>query len=386
MTVVFGIAAARLSAGKILSVQRWRSLILSLGFLVLLSACTDTQSTDDVPAEETATRELPTYRMGLDSQHLSRAVERAEELPRTHNLLVARHGEIQFEHHFAGPGPAQAVNVKSVSKSILSALVGIAIDEGYLDGPDQPIGPFFEQYLNEDDDPRKREITVGNLLSMQSGLERTSGGNYGAWVSSSNWVRYKLNQPLRSDPGSSRSYSTGNTHLASAVLTEATGQSTWAFAREHLAEPLGIRLPQWPADPQGIYFGGNDMMISPRDLVRFGELYRKGGYLNGQRIIPHTWIRDSFIPKANSRWSGAGYGYGWFSSLIGDHPAYYGWGYGGQYLYIIPGLELTVVITSDPYSAGGRSHRAELRRIVEEEIVPAAEKGGEMIAEIQKGD
>jgi len=315
------------------------------------------------------------YTWGLDSDHMAEARDRGSALPRLHSIVVARHGDVLFEERFGGPGLNAPVNVKSVSKSLLSTLVGLAIAEGHLEGTDQRVAPFFASYLEDDPDPRKQDITVGHLLSMQSGLERTSGGNYGTWVSSPNWVRYKIQRPLEGDPGSTRSYSTGNSHLLSAVLTQATGQSTWAFAQTQLAEPLGIRLPRWPTDPQGIYFGGNDMMISPRDLVTVGELYRKGGYINGERILPLAWVQDSFTPRAESRWSGAGYGYGWFTSLIADHRAYYGWGYGGQYLYVLPGLELTIVITSDPYSTGGREHRSELQAIVAEEIIPAAIKG-----------
>jgi len=342
------------------------------------AGCSPLDGPEEKPeAPREAAEPVASYTRGLASTHLEQARERGATLPRLHGMVVARHGEILFEERFGGPSLNTPVNVKSVSKSVLSALVGVAIDEGHLRGPDQPIAPFFDAYLDANADPRKQDITVAHLLSMQSGLERTSGGNYGAWVSSSNWVRYKITQPLQADPGTERSYSTGNSHLLSAVLTQATDQSTWAYAQSALAEPLGIRLPQWPADPQGIYFGGNDMMVSPRDLIRIGEVYRNGGYLDGQRILPQDWVRASFRPRATSRWSGAGYGYGWFSSYIGGHLAYYGWGYGGQYLYVLPGLELTIAITSDPYNSGGRGHRSDLQRIVAEELVPAAIKGAE---------
>ncbi|NBB85156.1 MAG: serine hydrolase [Bacteroidetes bacterium] len=353
-------------------------VVLIVATVLAAGACTPSEVPEEEPeAPPEASEPVDLYTRGLASSHLEQARERGAALPRLHGMVVARHGEILFEERFGGPALSTPVNVKSVSKSLLSALVGIAIDEGHLRGPDQRLAPFFEEYLDAEADPRKRDITVAHLLSMRSGLERTSGGNYGAWVSSSNWVRYKITQPLQADPGTERSYSTGNSHLLSAVLTQATGQSTWAYAQSALAEPLGIRLPQWPADPQGIYFGGNDMMISPRDLIRVGELYRNGGYLDGQRILPQEWVRASFRPRATSRWSGAGYGYGWFSSYIGGHLAYYGWGYGGQYLYVLPGLELTIAITSDPYNSGGRGHRSDLQRIVAEEIVPAAIKGAD---------
>ncbi|MES3629680.1 MAG: serine hydrolase, partial [Longimonas sp.] len=314
---------------------------------------------------------------GLDATLTDAALERAAELEPLQSLVIARHGEVMVAENLGGPGLDTPVNVKSVSKSILSALVGRAIEEGYLDSTDQPIGPFVENYLTEDDDPRKRNITLAHLLTMQSGLERTSGSNYGSWVSSSNWVRNAIRRPLHAAPGTARRYSTGNSHLLSAVLTQATGQSTWAFAQDYLAEPLGIRLPPWPTDPQGIYFGGNDMLISPRDLLRFGEMYRQGGMYNGTRVLSNEWVRQSWIPRSESRWSGAGYGYSWFKRHVGAgyHATYYGWGYGGQYLFIVPALELTVVATSNPYHGTGRSHRTAVQEVILNMIVPAAEKG-----------
>src|SRR5690606_20878602 len=107
----------------------------------------------------------------------------------------------------------------------------------------------------------------------QSGLESTSGRNYGAWVQSRNWVRDALRRPLVVPPGTRMEYSTGTSHLLSALLTRVTKKSTWAFAQETLAKPLGFSLPRWPQDPQGIYFGGNDMLLTPRQMVAFGELY-----------------------------------------------------------------------------------------------------------------
>jgi CubicO group peptidase (beta-lactamase class C family) len=313
--------------------------------------------------------------VGLDSALLEAAVERAAALPRLRTLIIARHGETQVERHFRGPALDAPANVKSVSKSVLSALVGIAIAEGYLEGVGQPVAPFFQRYLTADDDQRKQDITVGHLLSMQSGLERTSGANYGRWVSSPNWVRYAITRPMVADPGKTRLYSTGNSHLLSAVLTQATGRSTLAFGRQYLAEPLGIRLPSWLADPQGIYFGGNEMRLTPRAMLRFGELYRNGGRHDGRQIVPEAWVRQSLEPRASSRWTGDGYGYGWFLTRVRGHDMFYAWGYGGQFIFIIPALELTVVTTSDPDVAREREHTREVRRLLAEWIVPAAEAG-----------
>src|SRR5688572_27944313 len=116
-------------------------------------------------------------------------------------------------------------------------------------------------------------MTVEDLLTMRSGMEGTSNRNYGAWELSSNWVQLALARPMFAAPGEEMEYSTGNTHLLSAIITRASGQSTWQFANEVLARPLGVSLPQWPRDPQDIYFGDNDMLMTPRQMLAFGELY-----------------------------------------------------------------------------------------------------------------
>lgn len=313
---------------------------------------------------------------GLDSLSLARAFEHAAELPQLHSLLVARHGELAREEYFRGPGRDGLANIKSASKSVLSALIGIAIDEGYVDGVDQPIAPFFPEYVVEDADPHIRDVEIEHLLSMQAGLEPTSFANYGRWVSSANWVRYALQRPFVDEPGGPMLYSTGNTHLLSAILTRASGQSTFEYAREKLAAPLGIRLAAWMRDPQGIYFGGNEMQFRPRDLLLFGELYRNGGRHGGEQIVPEEWIRESWRQRTSSRFNGHGYGLGWWMRRSNGYDVYFAWGYGGQYIFIVPDLELIVVSTSDTLSRE-RGHNRSIHRILDDFLVPAAERGAE---------
>lgn len=301
----------------------------------------------------------------------------AEALPRLQSLVVARHGDIAAEYRLRGPALDQPVNIKSASKSVLSALVGVAIARGVVEGPEQKIAPILRSDIPLGGDPRIERIEIGHLLSMQAGLGRTSGANYGAWVASPNWVRYALSQPFVDDPGGEMLYSTGSSHLLSAVLTRASGRSTHALAQEWLAEPLGIELPPWPRDPQGIYFGGNDMLMSPRALLRFGELYRQDGVVNGRRILPEGWVAQTWRPRTTSPWSGNPYGYGWFSQSARDHDVHFAWGYGGQMLFIVPDLELTVVMTSDPSPhTRAESHVPALSALLANGIIPAAEKGG----------
>lgn len=311
-------------------------------------------------------------RSGAQPGGLDAVAERARSLDRLRTLIVARQGQILLERAFRGPSPDQPVNVKSASKSVISALVGIAIDRGVLTGVDQPIAPILRDRLPRDPDPRLGEITIEDLLSMRAGLERTSGANYGRWVSSRDWVRFALSRPFVDEPGGRMLYSTGSSHLLSAILTKASGKTTLQLARDWLGRPLDITIPAWTRDPQGIYFGGNEMALSPRALLRFGEMYRRGGRVDGVQVLSESWIRASWRPLTSSPFTGHAYGYGWFVAQAGSHAVYYAWGYGGQLLYVLPDLALTVVITSDADHPSGRDGYVRvLHRLLEEEIVPA---------------
>lgn len=311
----------------------------------------------------------------LDPGLLNRAFDRAAHLPRLHALIVARDGKVMAERAFRGPGLSTPVNVKSVSKTVMSALVGIAIGRGVLTGPDQPIAPLLDGSLPRGADPQLARVTVGKLLSMQAGLERTSGHNYGRWVASRDWVRYVLARPFVDAPGGAMLYSTGNWHVLSAILTRTAGRSTHALARDWLGKPLGIAIPAWQRDPQGIFMGGNNMLLSPRAMLRFGELYRTGGTWQGRRVIPESWIRASWTPHTVSRFSGDQYGYGWFITGMCGHTVYYARGFGGQFIHVVPSLAMTVVITSDRTQrtrVGG--YREALTALLRDDLIPAAVK------------
>ena len=302
------------------------------------------------------------------------AVEQAARLPRLHSLLVSHHGDLILERYFNGASASRPANIKSVSKSIISGLVGIAIAEGYIEDVEQPIGSFFPARLGPDGDAEKSAISIEDLLTMQSGLETTSNRNYGAWVMSSNWVTFALEQPMELEPGTEMEYSTGNTHLLSAILTAATGRSTLEFARAALAEPLGFNLAAWPQDPQGIYFGGNDMELTPRQLIAFGELYLNGGRADGRQIVPQAWVQASLIPRTESRReAGRYYGYGWWIRRMSGLSTPYAWGYGGQFIVLVPALSLVVVTTaaSSP-SPERRSQRQRILDLIERGVVAQA--------------
>ncbi|WP_208179540.1 serine hydrolase domain-containing protein [Sinorhizobium medicae] len=296
-----------------------------------------------------------------------------DELKPLRAVIVAQHGETIAEKGHRGHTTSESTNIKSASKSIISALVGIAIDKGLLDGPEQKIAALLKAELPPQPDPRINEITIGNLLSMQAGLGRMSGPNYGRWVSSRNWVRFALAQPFDDEPGGRMLYSTASTHLLSAILTKVGGKSTLELAREWLAPLEGFRIGAWDRDPQGIYLGGNQMAMSARSLLAFGELYRNRGRTSeGRQVVPADWIELSWQPRTESRFTGDGYGYGWFMRRIGDEDVYYGWGYGGQMLYIVPALSLTVVMTSDESGPSARNGYRDALHGVLSEIIGVA--------------
>ncbi len=308
---------------------------------------------------------------------LDPAAKAAAALPRLKSLLVSHRGTLVLERYYNGTRAGQLANIKSASKSVISALVGIAVSKGHIKSVDQPIADFFPE-LATDKEPKKREITVEDLLTMRSGLESTSGREYGAWVQSKNWVRYALAQPLADEPGTRVEYSTGTSHLLSAILTKATKRSTWQFAQEELARPLGFSLAHWPQDPQGIYFGGNDMLMTPRQMIRFGELYENDGRIGDRQVIPKAWVDRTDVGVGRSRWgSDREYGLGFWIRDFGRYKSFYAWGYGGQFIFIVPDLDLVVVTTSrSDVSRDRRDHNDAIYDLVERLIVtPLASHG-----------
>ena len=320
---------------------------------------------------------VPAAAVPLGPNSFGGALSAAETMPRLHSMLISHEGEVVVEQYFNGARSTQTANVKSVSKTIMSALVGIAIDQGHIASLDQSIGDYYDELL--DDDPTKRSITVGNLLSMQAGLETTSFYNYGAWVLSDDWFRFALDQPLRAEPGTRLVYSTGNTHLLSGIITQATGRSTYQFARRSLAQPMGFELTEWPKDPNGFYFGGNNMELTPRQMLAFGQMYMNGGRVGDRQVIPTSWVALSTTPLVGSpRDVTRSYGYGWWIKEMAGFQAPYAWGYGGQFIMLVPDLDLVIVTTSSSQPGDGRrQHIRGLYRLLEHQVIKEA--AGEII-------
>ena len=290
-----------------------------------------------------------------------------------HAIVIHREGRQELSVRFRGPSIDRVVPIKSVSKTVVAALAGAALDRGEIPTVKTTMGDLVPALIPRKADPKVKAITIENLITMQAGLERTSGVNYGGWVSSSNWVANALSRPMVAEPGTRMLYSTGSSHILGAVLSEVSGKSLLSLARERIGRPLGIQIPAWTRDPQGRYLGGNEMALTLSSMIRFGELYRNGGRAGGKQVLSEHWIKQSQVPVTRSMFSGLGYGYGWFIGASHGESYALARGYGGQIICIIPNLAITLAITSDPMRAArSAGYFGDLMRLIEQTIIPLA--------------
>lgn len=281
-----------------------------------------------------------------DTANLQKVIDEARSIVSLRSLIIQQNGTRIAEEYFRNARPSREMNTKSASKSIISLLAGIAIDKGYINSVDDRISRYLPEYFKSISDSVKHRITIKDLLTMRTGLETTSFYNYGAWVNSSDWIAFALNQPMRDRPGGDMMYSTGTSHLLSVIITKATGMSTRAFANQYLFGPLDIEAGGWDRDPQGYYMGGNNLALKPEDMLKLGQMVLNGGTWNGQRIIAQDWLAETFKTYTRSNYNPYDYGYMWWNRKVAGYDTYFAWGYGGQYIFIIPELEGVVVMMS----------------------------------------
>lgn len=288
-------------------------------------------------------------------------------------IAITQAGQSRVAEVFRGPQANRPVPIKSVSKSFVAALLGAAIDRGEVPALDATIGDLAPQLIPAGADSRVADITMENLVTMQAGLERTSGPNYGPWVNSRNWVADALSRPFVAAPGSRMLYSTGSFHVLGAVLSEVSGRSLLDLARRRLGDPLGIDIPAWTRDPQGRYLGGNEMALTLEAMVRFGEMYRQQGRYQGTQVLSAGWVNSSLQPRTRSQWSGLRYGLGWFLGTASGVDYAMARGYGGQIICVAPDVAMTLAITSDPtLPARSGGYFGDLKQLVERDVLPLA--------------
>lgn len=271
--------------------------------------------------------------------------ERVVTKDKIDSCLIQHDGKTVFEYYRNNKMKGRQHKIYSVTKSILSILVGIAIDKGYIPHVNTPIITYFPDSRK---DSAGDEITIKHLLTMTSGLHWP--GNT-AMIPSKNWVKFVLSQPVEYKPGEERVYSCGSSQLISAILQKATGLDTVSFAQKHLFSPLGITQYKWNRDSQGIAIGGFGLNMKTEDLLKIGMLYMNNGRWKSKQIVPSDWVEESTAAsfKIDNTFS---YGYHWWVLTRDNEESpipetFFALGKNGQYIFVVPSYKLTAVFTSD---------------------------------------
>jgi CubicO group peptidase (beta-lactamase class C family) len=311
---------------------------------------------------------------GMDSEKLADMLEhiQAENL-NLHSLLIVRHGYLVGEIYAQPYTAGQAHWVASTTKSVVSALVGIAIQQGKIKDVKQSLWSLLPADGVKNLDENKQKITLEDLLTMTSGLDCNDDPSSGQPImeTSANWVGFMLDLPMAAAPGTHYTYCSGVTHLLSAVLQHATGMTTREYANQVLFPRIGIDpIPEnrWTSDPQGVTIGGYELYLTPREMAKFGYLYLHQGSWDGQQVVPAAWVAASTAWHVD-KGDGLGYGYQWH--IDPGRKNYAALGRAGQHIFVYPEQDLVVVFTSGlPY----RSNQdfAPLVKLLNDYILPAA--------------
>jgi CubicO group peptidase (beta-lactamase class C family) len=363
-----------------------RRLVTALVWMIVaaptLTACTATGAPDR-PASSAVDQ------LGDD---ITAYLER-EQLPDVRAVIVVVDGRTVVEEYHDST-PEDYRGVFSVTKSVVSTLVGIAVGEGLLD-LDQPLAELLPAYA-ETMNPDVARTTLEELLTMTGGFPETwfVPADDGS-APPPDWVASDLQSAVR-PPGQGFAYSDPGADLVAAVVAEATGRSVLQYARDKLFTPVGIdtepaaeplAVPSeaniaayeaagfaWPVDAQGIHIGSSLLKLRPRDMADLGGLYLQEGRWDGRQVVPETWVHDATTTQVPARGAGPGYGYLWWTGLRADDTAaYLAWGYGGQLIEIVPERQLVVVIASavDLRDPAESTSPVDLTRLVDDVIAPA---------------
>ncbi|MGB2955242.1 MAG: serine hydrolase [Anaerolineales bacterium] len=335
----------------------FRFTLAILGIMVLLSGCSQGDTTREPDLPQITTAEWPTggwqtstpESQGMDSRVLEAMLETVQNQNyNIDSITVIRNGYLVLDASVYPYTQDTKHIIHSCTKSIVSILIGIALDQGFIEDVQTPVLEFFPDRTASNLDSDKKALTLENLLTMTSGfkcrdsyLYRWSGLN--DLRESDDWVQFMLDLPMEETPGTKFEYCNGASFLLSAIITEITGLSSNEFAEINLFAPLGITDLSWPTNPQGINIGWGELRMLPTDMAKIGYLYLGGGVWDGEQIVPTAWVEDS-TRKHISATLEDGYGYQWW---VDDSGIYLALGYAGQFIFVVPEKELVVVFTSD---------------------------------------
>lgn len=267
------------------------------------------------------------------------------------SCLILQDGSLVYEYFRNRKMRVKEHDIYSVTKSVLSALIGIAIDKGLIESVHVPIAHYFPELKRPGVDVRKIDITVLHLLTMTAGIRWTSNKEM---QSSKHWVRYILERPMEQEPGSAMNYCCGYSHLLSAIISKTCGMNASAFAQKYLFGPLDIKDYRWPSDAQGISNGGFGLAMQTTDMLKIGYLYLNNGRWFSKQVLTENWVKDSTTARLHS------YACHWWVSDVeqGDAPkVYYAQGYGGNNIIVVPDYQLITVFTGTNFEDSSRPFR-----------------------------
>ena len=340
----------------------FRLFAIAVLILSILTACGgpspgDLAAVDYAPRSDAHWPVSTPQKQGLDPDLVAELYYNASRLESIYSLLVFKNGYLIAEDYFHTGSPDQQVNIHSVTKSITSVLVGIALDQGCLTSLDQKMMDFFPELAGKVTDPRKNEITIRQMLQMRAGYPwEESTAELFELLYTGFRPATLLQVPLVRDPGSDFEYSNLTSHLLGIVVARACDTDLRSFAREQLFAPLGIDPGFWQQDWEGYYLGYSDLDLTAHDMARFGLMVLNDGMYEGAQIVPAGWVHDSLRAysedawpiKVGRNWRDNAYGYQWWSVRAGDHRYDLAWGHGGQQIVLLNELDMVVVVTVDP--------------------------------------
>lgn len=293
---------------------------------------------------------------GLDPKLVAELYHNAAEEETLYGLLIIKNGHLIAEEYFNEGLVARKALLQSVAKSYTSALVGIALDQGCLSSVDQKMLDFFPDFVDQIADPRKREITIRDMLQMRAGYPpEESDPTLWEAVWSGDYVHLVADFPLTSDPGTAFQYSNLTAHWLGVIVARACDTGLKLFGQQYLFDPLGAEIGDWKEDLDGYNWGAGEIHFTARDAAKFGMLYLDGGEFEGKQVISADWVRDSLQTYSEhahgniGRFQDLGYGYQWWSARVGDYHVNFAWGHGGQLIVIVHEFNMVVVVTADPF-------------------------------------
>ena len=286
----------------------------------------------------------------MDEVMLGRAASDAAAMPRFRSLLVARHGKLVAENYFGGASSATVFDLRSVTKSVVSMLTGIAIQNGSLPDIDATVGAYIDAPYSLD--AGDRAVSVRQLLTMSSRYQwnENSADDYNLWVLSTDHVQFLLDR-RQTDPAGTFTYNSAAVNLLGQVLQDAVAKPLPDFATEVLFQPIGITSVRWEDLEPNMVNAGSGIKMTATDLLRFGQLLLQRGRSASRQVVPESWIDAGTTPQFNWREQygaqrGTTYGYLWWLAQPPATVATFAWGYGGQFAYVVPSLDLVVVATT----------------------------------------